>query len=365
MIMQDSAHILQDQVTQAASDKIVLAVCGGGSKTFYGRSPAGERLETGIHHGITEYTPTELVITARGGTSLQEIETELHSNGQMLACEPPSFSSQATFGGMLAVGLSGPSRPYRSSVQDTVLGCTILNGKGEILRFGGKVMKNVAGYDVSRLMVGALGCLGVILEATVKVIPRVQAELTAAFDIERQRGGAFINDLRRRGLPVTAASHDGYRQLVRFSAGRKEIDGLKAELASQYSFVPWQVHDDDSYWDGLREHKLPFFNTERDIWRLSVPADADIGDLAENEDDILTEWGGCLYWLKSDLAPDTIFSQMIHLNGHATLFRAGKQSDRDTVFQPLPSRNLDWHRRLKQAFDPAGILNPGKMYAEF
>jgi glycolate oxidase FAD binding subunit len=364
MIMQDSAHILQDQVTQAASGGNALVVCGGGSKTFYGRACAGERLETGIHHGITEYTPTELVITARGGTPLQAIEAELHSNGQMLACEPPSFSAQATFGGMLAAGLSGPARPYRSSVQDTVLGCTILNGKGEILRFGGKVMKNVAGYDVSRLMAGALGCLGVILEATVKVLPGVQAELTVAFDIERRRGGIFINDLRRRGLPVTAASHDGLKQLVRFSAGRKEINGLKTELSRQYGFVPWQVHDEDSYWDRLREHKLPFFNTEGDIWRLSVPADADINNLADNEDDILTEWGGCQHWLKSDRDADSIFSTMAQHNGHATLFRAGKHSTRDTVFQPLPSLNGDWHRRLKQAFDPYGVLNPGRMYPD-
>lgn len=363
--MQDSAHILQAQVAQAAREGTPLAICGGGSKAFYGRALALDRLETGIHHGITEYAPTELVITARGGTPLEDIEKALRDNGQMLACEPPAFAGGATFGGMLATGLSGPSRPYRAAVQDTVLGCTILNGNGEILRFGGKVMKNVAGYDVSRLMVGAMGCLGVILEATVKVVPLAAAETSAVFTIARNKAPALVNAMRRQGLPVTGDCHDGNTLRVRFSAGEKEIAGIPARLSQHYSFLPWQPLDDAGFWSQLRNQALPFFDTERDTWRLSVPAGADLTALKAHDEDLLTEWGGCLHWLKTTENADTVFDTMAACNGHGALFRRGGQREDDRVFQPLSPLHQDWHRRLKQAFDPAGILNPGRMYAEF
>ena len=155
--MQDSAHILQQQMQQAFTEKKALYISGGQSKSFYAYQVEGDRLNTTVHSGIIEYEPTELVLRARAGTSLQQIEEALAVHNQVLACEPPHFSEATTLGGMVASGLSGPARPFRASVQDIVLGTTILNGKGEVLSFGGKVMKNVAGYDVSRLMAGSMG----------------------------------------------------------------------------------------------------------------------------------------------------------------------------------------------------------------
>jgi len=362
--MQDSAHILQAQVNDAVKEQRALAICGGGSKQFYGRQVSHDRLDTRIHAGITEYSPTELVLTARAGTPLAEIEATLLQNDQMLGCEPPMFGEQATFGGMLATGLSGPSRPYRAAVQDTVLGCTILNGNGEILRFGGKVMKNVAGYDVSRLMVGSLGCLGVILEATVKVVPRSQAQLTVAFAIGRDKAGALVNDMRRQGLPVTADCHDGDRLLVRFSAGEKEVARLPQQLAQHYSFVDWHRFEDDAFWGQLKNHQLPFFTDGRDVWRLSVPATADISSLSGRVHDVLSEWGGCLHWLKAEASAESVFAAMEACNGHASLFRQEVRRESVQVFQPLHDWHMNWHRRLKTAFDPVGILNPGRMYAD-
>ncbi len=363
--MQDSTYILQDQVNDATREKRPLTICGGGSKHFYGRPVSYDRLDTRIHSGITEYVPTELVLTARAGTPLVEIENRLQENDQMLGCEPPQFSEYATFGGMLAAGLSGPSRPYRAAVQDTVLGCTILNGKGEVLHFGGKVMKNVAGYDISRLMVGSLGCLGIILEATVKVIPRARAELTVTFVIGRDKAGALVNDMRRNGLPVTADCHDGDRLLVRFSAGEREISGLPGQLEQHYSYIDWHVLEDIAFWSQLKNHALPFFTNDCDIWRLSVPASADIKNLVSGVHDILSEWGGCLHWLKTEASPEVVFSAMAACNGHASLFRHEKLRETGQVFQPLPEWHMNWHRQLKTAFDPVGILNPGRMYDGF
>lgn len=363
--MQDSAHILQESVRQACADKRTLAICGGRSKAFYGRPLAGDRLDTTIHQGITEYIPAELVLTARAGTPLQDIEQALAANGQMLACEPPAFNGDATFGGMLAAGLSGPSRPFRAAVQDTVLGCVILNGEGEQLRFGGKVMKNVAGYDLSRLMVGSLGCLGIILEATVKVVPKSASEKTIAFMIERANATALINNLRREGLPVTASAYEGEQLLVRFSAGVQEIAVLDKHLETGYRFVDWQVFQDESYWQQLRDQQLPFFKTEKDIWRLSTPCQAELSALVAPGDGLLTEWGGALHWLTTEQNPDSIFDFMAGLDGHATLFRQGDTSRASRIFQPLPDIQLQWHRNLKKAFDPEGIFNPGHMYSEF
>jgi glycolate oxidase FAD binding subunit len=226
-------------------------------------------------------------------------------------------------------------------------------------------MKNVAGYDVSRLMAGSMGCLGILLEATVKVVPVLRADLGVAFDIGRDRAGAFINDLRREGLPVSATCHDGQLLKIRFSAGEKEIAGLPRQLDKHYSFVAWQIMDESNYWTRLKEHDLPFFKEERELWRLSVPPQASFRELVESEDDLLTEWGGRQHWLKTKADPATVFETMASANGHATLFRKARQEKTAAIFQPLSAIHLEWHRQLKQAFDPAGILNPGKMYPEF
>ena len=362
--MQDSAHILQQQVQQSFKDKQALRISGGQSKNFYGHDVSGERLSTTVHSGIIEYEPTELVIRARSGTPLIEIEKSLQEHQQILACEPPYFSERATIGGMIATGLSGPSRPYRAAVEDTVLGCTVLNGQAEILNFGGKVMKNVAGYDVSRLMAGSLGCLGVILDVTIKVIPATSAETSYVFNIDRKKSVAFINDIRKQGLPVTATCQKQDELKIRFSAGDKEIAGLENIFEKYYNFIEWCKSDDNSFWNKLCEHKLPFFQTNESLWRLSAPADAEINKLANSAEDLMTEWGGCLHWLKTNKQADEIFNYMAQRNGEARLFRHQNNTSPLKIFQPLSPPIMEWHKRLKKTFDPAGIFNPGKMYQE-
>jgi len=362
--MQDNARILQDQVQQAITEQKPLRIQGGNSKAFYGFAVQGEVLDTSGHHGIIEYEPTELVLRARAGTPLSEINSALKQHQQMLACEPPCFSQSATLGGAVAAGLSGPSRPYLASIQDSVLGCTILNGQAQILGFGGKVMKNVAGYDVSRLMAGSMGCLGVILDITLKVIPSTRAEKSFVFSMEPENSLAFINDLRKRGLPVSATCQLCAQLMVRFSAGNTEIAELEDRLEEHYSFIEWLESDDYLFWEQLREHQHPFFEQASTLWRLSMPADADIHGLADKPEDVLTEWGGSLHWLKTTKSADEIFNHARINNGQATLFRYPATQQPATIFQPLAPALEQWHKSLKAAFDPFGIFNPGKMYTQ-
>jgi len=359
--MRDSAHALQEQVRQAQRDGRVLQIRGGGSKAFYGHPLSGERLSLSAHRGILSYQPGELVITARAGTPLREIDEALAARGQMLACEPPHFGP-ATLGGAIAAGLSGPGRAYAGGIADQVLGCTLLNGRGEILRFGGKVMKNVAGYDVSRLMVGAQGCLGVILEATLRVMPRPAAERSFRFQVERGRASAFLNTLAAQGFPLSASCHDGHQLSVRFSAGEREIAGLDSALRRQFDFFAAEEEPLLSFWEDLREQRMPFFTRgEGDLWRLSLPPAAPDPELPG---DLVVEWNGALRWLRTRKEPREVFEKVAALGGSATLFRAADDKPREQRFQPLPPPLLAWHHQLKQAFDPARILNPGRLYRE-
>ena len=367
--MQDSAHILQQQVLQAYTEKKPLSVVGGNSKCFYGNSLDAEIIKTSCHKGILEHEPTELVITARAGTPLQEIDQTLAANHQTLAFEPPHFSDNATVGGMIAAGLSGPARPYQASVQDAVLGCTILNGKGEVLRFGGKVMKNVAGYDVSRLMVGSLGCLGIILDVTLKVIPATMAEATFIFKMEPNQCPAFINELRHQGYPVSASCHFEGELLVRFSAGNNEIESLNKSLSKNYAYIDSRQLQDSSFWLHLKEHTLPFFSLEKEdsdlsLWRLSVSADTDVSSLIDAQTNFISEWGNCVYWFKSNSQSELVFNTAKNISGSASVFKANNDAMTNR-FQPLSAVVGNWHKELKNAFDPADILNRGKMYLEF
>lgn len=359
-----SLQQLRDQLLAAREDQRHVCVDGNHSKAFYGQPDnEGELLSILKHTGIIQYDPAELVITARAGTPLQEIEATLAKQGQMLACEPPAFGD-ATLGGMLGAGLSGPRRPYAGSLSDQVLGCRIMNGRGDVLGFGGRVMKNVAGYDLSRLMVGSMGCLGIILEATLKVVPMPAGELTLRFGVEEQGVAAFINLLRRNSLPVTASSHDGEWLRVRFSGGDSELAALPSQLDRLTGFVDRKAEDQDDYWLQLKEHKLPFFSAQRNLWRLSVPAATKPLPVPGTG---LIEWGGALRWLASDAPANDIFELAARHGGHATLFRADSYRGADVTrrFQPLQPALLSWHKSLKAAFDPDNLLNVGRMYPEF
>ncbi len=351
----DLSRSLAERIRAAAREHKALRIEGSGSKRFYGRTPCGEPLEVSGHRGIVRYQPQELILTVRSGTPLAEVEAALAEHGQMLPFEPPYFGPGATIGGTVACGLSGPRRPYSGALRDFILGVSCINGRGEILRFGGEVVKNVAGFDAARLMAGALGTLGVLLEVTFKVLPRPACDLTLAFEMDAAKAIETLNRWAARPLPISAGSHHGGRLYLRLSGSEAGLAKARRELGGE------ALGPAADYWRSLREQTLDFFQDERPLWRLSLPPATPPLGLGHDADWYL-DWGGAQRWFKSDLPAKRIQKRAADAGGHASCFRGG---DRDAhVFHPLPAALLARHRRLKQAFDPAGILNPGRLYPE-
>ena len=345
---------LQERIVTAAAERTPLNIAAGNTKAFLGRSPQGERLDVSGLSGILSYEPKELVISARAGTPLTEIEAALAEQGQMLPFEPPHFGTGATLGGTIAAGLSGPRRPYAGSARDFVLGARILNGRGEILRFGGEVMKNVAGYDISRLMVGAMGTLGVLLDVSLKVLPIPASEITLVTDSDTATAINRFNELAAKPVPLSAAACDGEHAYVRLSGAETAVDAASKILGGE------QLDDSEDFWQRrIREQEHAFFQGDTPLWRLSVPATSPGLALQRK---CLVDWGGALRWVKSDSSRDEIFHAVREIGGHATLFRGGDRSD--SVYQPLPAPLMKIHKNLKQAFDPQGLFNPGRLYEE-
>jgi len=291
------------------------------------------------------------VITARAGTKLRDITNTLAEHGQMLAFEPPGFGEGATLGGTIACGFSGPRRPYVGAARDFVLGVKCVNGCGDILSFGGQVMKNVAGFDVSRLMTGAMGTLGVLLEISLKVLPIPECEASFRRPVDTVRLALkLMNEWAGRPIPLSAASYDGEYLQVRMSGKHHTIeqyaDELKLEILPQ-----------ENYWQDLAEHRHAFFDNEKPLWRLSLPSNTEV---VNSDEPRFIDWGGAQHWLFSE-RPETVIREEINaVYGHATLFRRSRGMD--NIFQPLSAQLEQLHKRIKQAFDPAGILNPGRMY---
>ncbi|MDP2432954.1 MAG: glycolate oxidase subunit GlcE [Pseudomonadota bacterium] len=338
---------LIDRVRQALTDRAPLRIQGGGSKAFYGRACLGEPLDVSGHAGDIRYEPSELVLTARAGTKLSEIEALLAANNQMLPFEPPHFSPGATLGGMVAAGLSGPRRPWGGSVRDAVLGVKLLNGRGEVLRLGGQVMKNVAGYDLSRLMVGALGTLGVLLEVSVKVLPRPAEERTLVFELDAATAAARQIEWGRKPLPLSATLYHAGRLYARLSGSAQGVQAARAAMGGEES--------DNALWAEAREQTLRFFQTQAPLWRFSLPAAA-----PALPGEALIEWGGALRWIATDEPAEAIRRQAAERGGHATLFR--NHDGTGAVFHPLPAAMLALHQRVKLALDPHGLFNPGRLY---
>jgi glycolate oxidase FAD binding subunit len=336
-----------------------LRIRGGGSKDWYGRAPRGEPLDTRSYRGIVAYDPTELVITVRGGTPLAEIEAALAERNQELAFEPPHFGAGATVGGMVAAGLSGPRRQAVGAVRDFVLGAVLMDGKGEVLHFGGQVMKNVAGYDVSRLLAGSLGTLGLILEVSLKVLPRPFAETTLRLALGQAEAIRILNQWGGQPLPISASAwHDG-QLTVRLSGARAAVGAALAKMGGEQ--VPQQ--EADAFWAALREQTHDFFSGAAPacpLWRLSVPSVAAPLALPGAQ---LVEWGGAQRWLSTEAPANAIRAAAQQAGGHATLFRGGDGNIE--VFHPLAPAVARIHRNLKNAFDPSGIFNPGRMYHDF
>lgn len=346
----DASAQLLDQVNQALAAKTPLRIQGGGSKAFLGRPVEGQLLDVREHRGIVSYDPTELVITVRAGTLLAELEAVLDEAGQMLPCEPPHFGPDATVGGMIAAGLSGPRRPWSGSVRDFVLGSRIITGQGKHLRFGGEVMKNVAGYDLSRLMAGSFGCLGVLTEVSLKVLPKPRLCSSLRLEIDQERALLELAEWGQQPIPISAASHDGQALYLRLEGGEGSVRAACGRIGC--------AELDSDYWNALREQRLAFFADARPLWRLSLPNNTPVLGLPGEQ---LLDWAGAQRWLKSDADAETIRAIAHEVGGHATCFSAGATA---SPFQPLPAPLLRYHQQLKAALDPQGIFNPGRMYSE-
>jgi len=351
--MQAFVDEFRERIRAAASGNRGLLIRGGGSKDFYGGAKQGDALKTSGYQGILDYEPTELVLRARAGTSLRVIESELESRGQMLGFEPPHFGPEATLGGVVACGLSGPRRAAAGSVRDFVLGIRMIDGRGEDLAFGGKVMKNVAGYDVSRLMVGAMGTLGLLLDIALKVLPRPEREMTLQFELEQSEAIQCLNAWAAKPYPISASCHEGRSLMLRVSGSAAGVEAVARRIGGT------PVADAPDLWQAVREHQAEFFAGPEPLWRLCVKSTAPALPLPGRQ---LIEWNGALRWLKTEAEAAVVRDVARKAGGHATLFRAMTQEA--PVYHPLPESLMVLHRRLKQTFDPAGVLNRGRLYPE-
>ncbi len=351
MIEMDQTRELQSQVQQALERSQQLVIEGSGSKTFIGNHCNGELLKLDGHCGVINYEPKELVISVRAGTPLALLEETLAGQGQMLAFEPPHFGPGATVGGTVAAGLSGPRRPFAGSARDSVLGVRMINGGGEVLRFGGEVMKNVAGYDLSRLMAGAFGTLGVLLEVSLKVVPRPEKTLTLVQERTPKDALRLMNIWSGQPLPLDGAFHDGMRLCLRLSGAAKAVDSAAERLGGER--IPGS-----GLWQELREQQLAFFNSNKPLWRLSVAPAAPYTELPGKQ---LMDWAGALRWVSGDVPAAKMHRIAEGLGGHAQLFRGGDPGIEK--FHPLNPVVMNLHRRIKQALDPQGIFNIGRIYA--
>lgn len=345
-------------IRAATKHKTPLQICGGGTKHFYGNPVTGQSsmlLDTTMYHGIIDYEPTELVITARAGTRLADLEAALDQHGQMLAFEPPYFGVAATLGGCVAAGLSGPRRAVAGAVRDFVLGIRLLNGESEDLSFGGQVMKNVAGYDVSRLMVGAMGTLGVLLEVSLKVLPKPSVEITLRMQLDEAEAIEKMNQWAGKPLPISATCYAGGELFLRLSGAESAVRAAQVKLGGE------ELAEGGVFWKSVREQTHDFFQSAGSLWRLSIKSIVPPLSLPGMQ---LMEWNGGLRWLLGDenMKAETIRKIAKDAGGHAILFRSNES--RHHVFHPLDPGMMKIHRELKEKFDPSGIFNPGRLYPE-
>lgn len=344
---------LRERILGASAAHTPLQIRGSGTKDFYGEQLIGDILDTRRHTGIVNYEPSELVITARCGTPLSEIESALAGKQQFLAFEPPRFGGDPTIGGVIAAGLSGPRRATAGAARDFVLGATLLDAHGELLRFGGEVMKNVAGFDVSRLLCGSLGILGLIADVSIKVLPKPRTESTLRFEMNAANAVEQFNRWSAQPLPISATAWHAGSATVRLSGAVSAVRAAQTTLGGE-------VLDETSasvWWNSVRDQSLDMFAPTTRIWRLSVPSTSSI-DLPGIA---LIEWAGALRWLASDAPASEIRAAVERVGGTATLWRGARDA---AMFHPLDAANLGLHRRLKQQFDPDGIFNCGRLIGD-
>ncbi|MDX2418518.1 MAG: glycolate oxidase subunit GlcE [Xanthomonadales bacterium] len=341
-------------VESAYNTRTPLNITGAGTKSFLGQQATNNRsLDVTEHTGIIEYDPAELVMVARAGTPLGEIERVLNENGQMLGFEPPFVDAGATLGGAVAAGLAGPRRAYAGAVRDFILGCNFINGKGESVTAGGKVMKNVAGFDLFRPMARSMGTLGVMLKIALRLLPLPEVEKTLLHE-ETDELAALrkMNHWPVETQAISAASWDGTHIRIRLSGSASGIEHARSLIGGDYITAT-------GYWQDLNNFRLDFFQQAGRLWRISL---APMSESFDPESRQLLDWGGAQRWLKSDKAAASIRARAIQLGGHADCF---KQDPGVATFHPLEGNVLAVNQRLKTALDPAGILNPGRLHSEF
>jgi glycolate oxidase FAD binding subunit len=348
---------LADQVRRAADAREPLRIEGGGSKAFYGGAVTGTVLHTRDYHGVIEYEPSELVITVRSGTPLAQVEALLAAEGQMLAFEPPHLGASATIGGMLATGLAGPRRLAQGvatgGVRDSVLGVRLIDGRGDVLKFGGRVVKNVAGYDVSRVIAGSLGTLGVVLDVSFRVVPVPPCEITLQKMSTADAALSQMRAWRRLPWPISATAYGDGHLAVRLSGSALAVEAAAAQIGGERL----SAVDAAKCWHDLRELRFAEGSSDT-LWRIGLPLLAPALDLPGTE---WIEWHGQRRWLLSACPAAQVRARSAELGGHVTRFKGGDAAE--PVF-PTPSAVVArWEQRLRAAFDPMGILNPGRLHA--
>ncbi len=345
---------LQQRVKTALAEKTPLRICAGNSKECYGNKiKTNHDIDIKPYSGIIHYEPTELCITVRAGTRLAELEAELSKHQQILPFEPPFFTQNATIGGTVATGLSGPRRPYSGAVRDAILGVTIIDGQGEIVRFGGQVMKNVAGYDVSRLMTGAQGTLGILLDISLRLIPKPEHNITYQLPHSQQEALEYFTNTRRSSLPITASCHHKLQTYIRLSGSEKQLD----ELVKTYDIQT--MEDGDDFWRDVRDQQHDFFQrNDKPLWRISCAPAAPLTQQVDIR--TMLEWNGAIRWITSNMPANIIQNIAQKAAGEAILFR-GHVAGISTFKKPEPTL-FKLHQRLKRQLDPKGIFNPNRLY---
>jgi glycolate oxidase FAD binding subunit len=340
---------LRDRVRDAVARRAPLRIRAGGTKDFYGNSSAGDLFDPREYSGIVDHAPTELVVTVRSGTPLAELEAALDTHRQFLPFEPPHFGPGATVGGAVAAGLAGPRRVAAGSARDFVLGASVIDGHGELLSFGGRVMKNVAGYDMARTLAGSLGTLGVLVDISLKVLPRPVAEQTLAFELDEAAAIRQLNEWGGQPLPISASAWCDGELHLRLSGARAAVEAARKHLGGR------TIAGAERWWSDLREQRHPFFAGSAPLWRLAVPPTVPPLELGAT----LIEWHGGQRWIRAEHSAAALHTVASGLGGHATRFRGGDPAV--AAFQPLEPALARIHARLKAEFDPAGIFNPGRL----
>ena len=341
-----------EQVASARAQGRRLLVRGADTKAFLAEQGEGEVLDVRGHQGVVDYQPSELVITVRAGTPVAQVHALLAEQGQYFPCEPPEFSGRATMGGMVASAWAGPRRPWSGGIRDYVLGCRLVSGQGKHMRFGGQVMKNVAGYDVSRLMAGSFGCLGILTEVSLKVLPQPRSRLTRALELTRRQAADGFLRWRKAGLPLSGFCHDGERLYLR-------LEGGEAAVAAAASAVGGEAAD-DAVWPALREQALPFFQQPGQLWRLSLPVGTVLETLSEPS---LMDWAGAQWWVKLPAGANAEHLRALarQAGGHATCHDRTPTPGR---WQMPDAGVLKLNRQLKAQLDPHGVFDRGWLFPE-